>query len=113
MSTKLYRCEPLDPDKPEGLWQYISPEGEVSSPVTKAFAEKRCSEYNILVRAGNKLVDYSSVQAMYLENNRTLHQLLKNLVDNIDLEYCPEELRGNVAQSLEEAKCYLERNKTG
>lgn len=112
MSTKLYRCEPLDPDKPEGLWQYISPEGEVSSPVTKAFAEKRCSEYNVLVKAGNKLVDYSSVQAMYLENNRTLHQLLKNLVEEINnnvILSCPE----SVVKAVQEAENYLERNNPG
>lgn len=112
MSTKLYRCEPLDPDKPEGLWQYISPEGEVSSPVTKAFAEKRCSEYNVLVKAGNKLVDYSSVQAMYLENNRTLHQLLKNLVEEINnnvILSCPE----SVVKAVQEAENYLERNRPG
>ncbi len=112
MSTKLYRCEPLDPDKPEGLWQYISPEGEVSSPVTKAFAEKRCSEYNVLIKAGNKLVDYSSVQAMYLENNRTLHQLLKNLVEEINnnvILSCPE----SVVKAVQEAENYLERNRPG
>lgn len=111
--TKPYICRLVDVEKPDGLWEYVSPEGEVSSPVTRAFAEKRCAEYNVLIKAGNKLVDYSTIQAMYLENNRTLYTLLKNLVDNIDLEYCPEELRGSVPEALEEAKCYLERNRPG
>lgn len=78
--TNLYTCRPVDENRTDGLWIYISPDGEQSSPCTRSYAQERCNEYNVLIRAGNTVTIYS-------EKCEVLKQTLNDLINVIESEW--------------------------
>lgn len=98
--TKLYTCRPVNVNKPEEKWVYVTPSGDVSTPCTHSYAQARCDELNILVRAGNTISQNS-------DEKLALKSALSDLVDII--ESCSNNNSEQLINAIKEAKRVLKR----